>query len=361
MIKSPLRILSFTLAAVLATSLQAQLEPPKKISAMTAASSLTGTDIFEVTIDPGGTPLTRKGTIGQIGDWLDSATLTLTNKAISGADNTLSNIPPSALAGSISLANGGTGAALTDPGADRIFFWDDSAGATDWLTLGPGLTIAGGNALGIADDGVTNAQLANFPAGSLLGNATGSGANPTHIDTDLSSATGTYDGNVYLLGWQSGALKKFTQSFIGTGFLLPASVGGEAFVIDPNMTQNVTDSDTPLDDGIGFQTLEISTSGTYVIYPTVTVRYSGVTTASSRTISLEVKTSGGASLFAPVTTLKTGVLTTQSYPSQTVAMAPFVYAASGSPSLNVWAVIDTAPSAGNIVVEQVHLRAIRIK
>jgi hypothetical protein len=28
-----------------------------------------------------------------------------------------------------------------DPGADRLFFWDDSAGATAWLTLGNGLTI----------------------------------------------------------------------------------------------------------------------------------------------------------------------------------------------------------------------------
>ena len=30
---------------------------------------------------------------------------------------------------------------LTDPNADRILFWDDSAGALKWLTLGTGLTI----------------------------------------------------------------------------------------------------------------------------------------------------------------------------------------------------------------------------
>lgn len=30
---------------------------------------------------------------------------------------------------------------LTDPGADRIAFWDDSAGATAWLTVGTGLAI----------------------------------------------------------------------------------------------------------------------------------------------------------------------------------------------------------------------------
>ena len=32
---------------------------------------------------------------------------------------------------------------LTDPDADRVLFWDDSAGALKWLTLGTGLTITG--------------------------------------------------------------------------------------------------------------------------------------------------------------------------------------------------------------------------
>ena len=43
----------------------------------------------------------------------------------------------------ISLANGGTGKALIDPGADRLMFWDDSAGETAYLTAGSGLSIAG--------------------------------------------------------------------------------------------------------------------------------------------------------------------------------------------------------------------------
>jgi hypothetical protein len=41
----------------------------------------------------------------------------------------------------VALADGGTGASLADPGADRILFWDDSAGATTWLTAGTGLSI----------------------------------------------------------------------------------------------------------------------------------------------------------------------------------------------------------------------------
>lgn len=41
----------------------------------------------------------------------------------------------------VALADGGTGASLSDPNADRILFWDDSAGQVTWLTPGTGLTI----------------------------------------------------------------------------------------------------------------------------------------------------------------------------------------------------------------------------
>lgn len=43
----------------------------------------------------------------------------------------------------VALADGGTGASLADPNADRIMFWDDSAGAVTWLEAGSGLTITG--------------------------------------------------------------------------------------------------------------------------------------------------------------------------------------------------------------------------
>ncbi|MBU0975208.1 hypothetical protein KJ918_00250, partial [Patescibacteria group bacterium] len=39
------------------------------------------------------------------------------------------------------LGYGGTGASLSDPNADRILFWDDSAGASTWLTLGSNLSL----------------------------------------------------------------------------------------------------------------------------------------------------------------------------------------------------------------------------
>jgi hypothetical protein len=43
----------------------------------------------------------------------------------------------------VPLADGGTGASLTDPNADRVMFWDDSAGQVTWLTMGTNLTITG--------------------------------------------------------------------------------------------------------------------------------------------------------------------------------------------------------------------------
>jgi len=47
------------------------------------------------------------------------------------------------LTGTLALANGGTGASLADPGADRIMFWDDSGSAVTWLTPSANLPITG--------------------------------------------------------------------------------------------------------------------------------------------------------------------------------------------------------------------------
>lgn len=43
----------------------------------------------------------------------------------------------------IAMADGGFGRAFVDPNADRIPFWDDSAGQFDWLQLGTALAIVG--------------------------------------------------------------------------------------------------------------------------------------------------------------------------------------------------------------------------
>jgi hypothetical protein len=69
----------------------------------------------------------------------------------------------------VALADGGTGASLTDPNADRIFFWDDSAGQVTWLqTPGVGLTISGTSISLSAMSGPITVQL--FPMSNSLAN-----------------------------------------------------------------------------------------------------------------------------------------------------------------------------------------------
>jgi hypothetical protein len=65
--------------------------------------------------------------------WTGSTSITTLGTISTGSWNA-TNIP---------LGKGGTGASLTDPNADRLMFWDDSAGTVDWLTLGTNLSITG--------------------------------------------------------------------------------------------------------------------------------------------------------------------------------------------------------------------------
>lgn len=86
-----------------------------------------------------------------IGDMLyATGTTTLAKLAAGAAGNVLlSGTAPSwgkvalttHVSGILPSANGGLGSALSDPGADRILFWDDSAGVHTYLTLGTNLSI----------------------------------------------------------------------------------------------------------------------------------------------------------------------------------------------------------------------------
>lgn len=73
---------------------------------------------------------------------------------------------------------------LADPGADRIVFWDDSAGAQAYLTAGTGLSISGTTLT------VTGLTVSEIAAGSLTGS-----------DTDLVTGTAGTSGN--LVSWDA--------------------------------------------------------------------------------------------------------------------------------------------------------------
>lgn len=102
----------------------------------------------------------------------------------------------------VALTNGGTGASLADPGADRIFFWDDSDGATDWLEAGSGLTITG-NTLSVSGGGITS-----------LGPV---GQGQTGATQTLASSTGSFNGltiGITIVG--NSDTQTFTPSLSGT-------------------------------------------------------------------------------------------------------------------------------------------------
>lgn len=86
---------AMAMMALMATGLMGQTST--KISDLPAASSLATTDLVLTVTDPSGTPVTKKATLATLFDLLDSATLTLTNKTISGSSNTITGVPWSAV------------------------------------------------------------------------------------------------------------------------------------------------------------------------------------------------------------------------------------------------------------------------
>lgn len=88
-----------------------------------------------------------------------TAAETFTGRTIAGTANLISVTDGDGVAGNptltvgsnvyqvggtdVGLGDGGTGASLGDPNADRIMFWDDSAGQVTWLSVSGGITISG--------------------------------------------------------------------------------------------------------------------------------------------------------------------------------------------------------------------------
>ncbi|OGD88073.1 hypothetical protein A3D04_04975 [Candidatus Curtissbacteria bacterium RIFCSPHIGHO2_02_FULL_40_16b] len=104
----------------------------------------------------------------------------------------------------IALGAGGTGATLTDPGADRLFFWDDSATSTAWLVANTGLTISGTDLNVNLGTSIANSEIdadtINFD--SIIDTAT---LDATWILGSPSAAAPTADYNLVLDGTGTGA------------------------------------------------------------------------------------------------------------------------------------------------------------
>lgn len=159
------------------------------------------------------------------------------------------------LSGTLGLANGGTGSTLADPNADRIMFWDDSAGAVDWLTIGSGLSIStttisallasvkdeytgytGGSISTSVFDGteLTDGQSAKVIVEVLLTQTSGT-AGSTAIGFKLSIVVRKASGTLTAVGAsvQSDVFNDTGDAFSGSQTL---SISGGAVVLSMNLT-----------------------------------------------------------------------------------------------------------------------------
>lgn len=148
-----------------------------------------GLEFFGVGNAPGATP-----TPTSLGTWTVANGLTLATPLATGS--------------------GGLGVALVDPNADRLLFWDDSAGAHAYLTLGTNLSITGttinasgggsladgdygdvtvgssGTTMTIDNDVVTFAKMQNVAANSVPARAANSSGDLSEVALSASNLLG---------------------------------------------------------------------------------------------------------------------------------------------------------------------------
>jgi hypothetical protein len=123
----------------------------------------------------------------------------------SGTATNLTGLPlSSGVTGQLPLANGGTGSNLTDPNADRVLFWDDSAGAMTWLTMGTNLTITGTTLNAAGGSGQPIPTSSAFAVGTLLLCSNQSGGTVSDGATTAGSGLrcGTSAGGALTGTWQ---------------------------------------------------------------------------------------------------------------------------------------------------------------
>tara|TARA_R110000765_G_scaffold368342_2_gene458478 strand:- start:818 stop:2812 length:1995 start_codon:yes stop_codon:yes gene_type:complete len=163
------------------------------------------------------------GTVNGItltGTVTSSGNLTL-GGALTGVDLT------SQVTGNLPLANGGTGASLVDPDADRIFFWDDSAGSTAFLTVGSGLQISG-TTLSSTDAGGTVTSVA--VSGGTTGLTTSGGPVTGSGTITLAGTLGEENGGTGLTGYTTGDIVYAS----GTDTLAKLGLGSATQVLKVN-------------------------------------------------------------------------------------------------------------------------------
>lgn len=140
----------------------------------------------------------------------------------------------------VSLADGGTGASLADPNADRIMFWDDSAGQVTWLAPDSSLSISG-TTFSIATNGVANTHFRQSAALSVVGRASNSTGNVADIASSASGDVLKRSGTSLVWGFVplangSGTTASVSTSAVNLGGTQTANVDIAAAGFEFNVT-----------------------------------------------------------------------------------------------------------------------------
>lgn len=188
----------------------------------------------------------------------------------------------------VPLSAGGTGAVLTDPGADRIFFWDDSAGQTDWLIAGSGLVITdktmtvAGVGLGDVTGPVssTNDAIARYngTTGKVIANSGATIDNSGNIAANNLSGTNTGDQTITLTGNVTGSGTGSFVTTIGAGVVTSAMLRNSAAL--SVIGRSVNSTGVPADISAGSDNQVLRRSGTSLDFGAVNLASSAAVTGA---------------------------------------------------------------------------------
>lgn len=214
----------------------------------------------------------------------------------------------------LNLASGGTGVSLSDPGADRVMFWDDSAGSITWLTFGTGLSISGTTATvdstlfapanatfltSTASSGLSAEFALGTLATGLLKNTTTTGiptiaaAGTDYVAPGAATSSGLTMATARILGRtepSSGAIEEIT---VGSGLTMSAGTLS-ASATAPTDATYITQ--TPSASLSAEQALSALATGLMQVTTTTGV-ISSVTTSAGISALLSDETGSGAAVF----------------------------------------------------------------